>query len=163
MPLSLQVKLLRAIESKEIHPIGAVEPTRVDVRIIAATSRNLANEVDAGNFREDLFYRLNVFEIHVPPLAERREDIPALVDHFVHIHNVEMKRRYKGVDSATLDVLMSQPWKGNVRQLDNAIEHAMILGDGEWIQTENLPAGFVRPFTRKRHGRNRLARCPAGL
>ncbi len=143
MPLGLQVKLLRAIESKEIHPIGAAEPTHVDVRIIAATSRDLSADVEAGNFREDLFYRLNVFEIHVPPLAERREDIPALVDHFVHLHNVEMKRRYKGVASSTLEVLMSQPWKGNVRQLDNAIEHAMILGDGEWIHPQDLPVALT--------------------
>ena len=142
MPLGLQVKLLRAIESKEVHPIGAAGPSHVDVRVIAATNRNLAAEVEAGRFRDDLYYRLNVFEINVPPLSERREDIPALIDHFVHLHNVEMKRHYKGVDNATLKVLMALPWKGNVRQLDNVIEHAMILGDDEWIHVEDLPAGL---------------------
>lgn len=142
MPLGLQVKLLRAIEAKEIHPIGAAAPTHVDVRVVAATNRNLAAEVEAGRFREDLYYRLNVFEIHVPPLCERREDIPALIEHFVHLHNIEMNRRYKGVDNSTLKILMSLPWKGNVRQLDNVIEHAMILGDGEWIRVEDLPAGL---------------------
>ncbi len=139
LPLGLQVKLLRVIEAKEIHPIGAAAPSVVDVRIIAATNRDLAAEVAAGRFREDLYYRLNVFEIHVPPLADRREDIPPLVEHFVHVHNIEMNRHYKGVDNATLKALMSMPWKGNVRQLDNVIEHAMILGDGEWIHTEDLP------------------------
>jgi len=139
MPLGLQVKLLRAIEAKEIHPIGAAAPSHVDVRVVAATNRDLAAEVEAGRFREDLYYRLNVFEIHVPPLSERREDIPPLIDHFVHRHNIEMKRHYKGVDNATLKILMSLPWKGNVRQLDNVIEHGMILGDGEWIHTEDLP------------------------
>src|SRR5690606_20233647 len=142
MPLGLQVKLLRAIESKEVHPIGAAGPSHVDVRVIAATNRNLAAEVEAGRFRDDLYYRLNVFEINVPPLSERREDIPALIDHFVHLHNVEMKRHYKGVDNATLKILMALPWKGNVRQLDNVIEHAMILGDGEWIHIDDLPAGL---------------------
>ncbi len=142
MPFGLQVKLLRVIEAKEIHPIGAPAPSHVDVRVIAATNRDLAAEVEAGRFREDLFYRLNVFEINVPPLSERREDIPALIDHFVHLHNVEMKRHYKGVDNATLKILMAMPWKGNVRQLDNVIEHGMILGDGEWIQVRDLPIGL---------------------
>ncbi len=139
MPLGLQVKLLRAIESKEIHPIGAAAPSLVDVRIVAATNRDLGEEVKAGRFRDDLYYRLNVFQINVPPLSERREDIPPLIDHFVHIHNVEMNQHYKGVDNATLKILMSMPWQGNVRQLDNVIEHAMILGDGEWIHPADLP------------------------
>jgi DNA-binding NtrC family response regulator len=143
MPLGLQVKLLRAIETKEVHSIGAAAPSLVDVRIIAATNRDLAAEVQAGRFREDLYYRLNVFEINVPPLSERREDIPPLIDHFVHIHNVEMNRHYKGVDNPTLKALMSMPWKGNVRQLDNVLEHAMILGDGEWIHLEDLPVGLA--------------------
>jgi len=143
MPLGLQVKLLRAIETKEIHPIGAAAPILVDVRIIAATNRDLGEEVEAGNFREDLFYRLNVFEIHVPPLSERREDIPPLIDHFIHLHNEEMNCHYKGADNTTLKILMSLPWRGNVRQLDNVIEHAMILGDGEWIHPTHLPSDLL--------------------
>jgi transcriptional regulator with PAS, ATPase and Fis domain len=139
LPLSLQVKLLRAIESKEVLPVGAAAPVKVDVRIIAATNRELRREAEAGRFREDLFYRLNVFGIEIPPLRERREDIPPLVDHFVRLHNHELKKSFKGADAALLKVLMSLPWKGNVRELDNVIEHAMILGDGEWLGVQDLP------------------------
>jgi transcriptional regulator with PAS, ATPase and Fis domain len=95
--------------------------------------------VEEGKFREDLYYRLNVINIQLPPLRERREDIPILVEFLVRRHNRDMKRAYKGVDNATLKLLMSQPWKGNVRELDNAIEHAMILGGGEWITLQDLP------------------------
>jgi transcriptional regulator with PAS, ATPase and Fis domain len=139
MPLGLQSKLLRAIESKEVLPVGSTQPVTVDVRIIAASNRDLRAMVDAGTFREDLYYRLNVVNIHLPPLRERREDIPQLVEFLVRRHNREMKRAYRGVDNATMKVLLAQPWKGNVRELDNVIEHAMILGDGEWITVEDLP------------------------
>jgi len=139
LPLALQVKLLRAIESKEVHPVGATAPIKVDVRIIAATNRELRREVDGGRFRDDLYYRLNVFGIEIPPLRERREDIPPLIDHFVRLHNRDLKKRFKGADGSLIKLLMSLPWKGNVRELDNVIEHAMILGDGDWITVENLP------------------------
>jgi two-component system response regulator PilR (NtrC family) len=139
MPLGLQSKLLRAIEAKEILPVGSTQPVTIDVRVIAASNRDLKAMVEQGTFREDLYYRLNVVNIHLPPLRERREDIPALVDYLVRRHNREMKRGYRGVDNATLKLLMSQPWKGNVRELDNVIEHAMILGDGEWITVADLP------------------------
>jgi len=139
MPTGIQSKLLRAIEGKEILPVGSTHPVTIEVRIITATNRNLANMVEAGTFREDLYYRLNVVQIHLPPLRERREDIPGLVEFLVHRHNREMKRRYRGVDNATLKLLLSRPWKGNVRELDNVIEHAMILGNGEWITVADLP------------------------
>jgi two-component system response regulator PilR (NtrC family) len=139
LPLNLQVKLLRAIESKEVMPVGATAPIKVDVRIIAATNRDLREEAEAGRFREDLYYRLNVFGIEIPPLRERREDIPPLIDHFVRLHNRELKKNFKGADGAMVKVLMSLPWKGNVRELDNVIEHAMILADGPWITIQNLP------------------------
>jgi len=139
VPLNLQVKLLRAIEQKEIQPVGASSPVKVDVRVIAATNWNLARAVDAGEFREDLYYRLNVLGIEIPPLRERRDDIPALVRHFVTIHNRELRKNFKGVDGATMRVLLSLPWKGNVRELDNVIEHAMILGEGGWITVADLP------------------------
>jgi DNA-binding NtrC family response regulator len=139
LPISLQSKLLRAIETKEILPVGSTHPATVDVRIVTATNRELVQMVDAGTFREDLYYRLNVVEIRLPPLRDRREDIPGLVEFLVRRHNREMKRRCRGVDNATLKLLMSQPWKGNVRELDNVIEHAMILGDGEWITVADLP------------------------
>lgn len=139
VPLNLQVKLLRTIESKEVLPVGATTPIRVDVRLLAATNADLKQLVNEGRFRDDLFYRLNVFGIELPPLRERREDIPALIDHFIPAHNRELKKHFKGVDSATLKRLMALPWKGNVRELDNVIEHAMILGDGDWIGEQDLP------------------------
>jgi DNA-binding NtrC family response regulator len=144
LPLGLQVKLLRAIEAKEIHPIGATAPMKVEVRVIAATNQSLRQAVDEGKFRDDLYYRLNVFGIEIPPLRERREDIPALVDHFIRLHNHDLRKQFKGADGATLKVFMSLPWKGNVRELDNVIEHAMIVGDGDWITLGDLPRG-VQP------------------
>jgi DNA-binding NtrC family response regulator len=139
MPFGLQSKLLRAIEAKEILPVGSTQTITVDVRIVAATNQDLGKMADEGRFREDLYYRLNVVRIELPALRDRREDIPRLVEFLVRRHNREMKRAYRGVDNATLKVLMSQPLKGNVRELDNLIEHAMILGNGEWITTADLP------------------------
>jgi two-component system response regulator PilR (NtrC family) len=139
MPLGLQSKLLRAIEAKEILPVGATQPITVDVRLVAASNRELERMANEGQFREDLYYRLNVINVALPPLRERREDIPALVEYLVRRHNRDMKRAYRGADHATMKILMSQQWKGNVRELDNVIEHAMILGDGVWIQAADLP------------------------
>lgn len=144
LPLGLQVKLLRAIETKEVLSVGATNAIKVDVRIIAATNRDLRREVEAGRFRDDLYYRLNVFGIEIPPLRERREDIPPLIDHFIRMHNRELKKRYKGAEATLVKLMMSLPWKGNVRELDNVIEHAMILGDGEWLTVRDLPRA-LRP------------------
>jgi DNA-binding NtrC family response regulator len=141
LPLTLQPKLLRAIEEKEVLPVGANTPVKIDVRILAATNRDLKNEIEASRFREDLYYRLNVIEVHISSLRERREDIPLLVEHLVRRHNQEMKKAYKGADNATMKLLMSFPWKGNVRELDNVLERAMILGTGEWITPADLPRG----------------------
>ncbi|MBI3799755.1 MAG: sigma-54-dependent Fis family transcriptional regulator [Deltaproteobacteria bacterium] len=143
MPLSLQPKLLRAIEGKEVLPVGATTPAQVDVRILAATNRELEKEVEAGRFREDLYYRLNVIGLPIPPLRERREDIPLLIEHLIRLHNVEMKTNYRGVDNAAMKILMSLPWKGNVRELENILERAMILGSGEWITPIDLPESKV--------------------
>jgi DNA-binding NtrC family response regulator len=139
MPIGLQSKLLRAIETKEVLPVGSTQTVTIEVRIIAASNQPLQQMVDEGKFREDLFYRLNVVHIELPALRDRREDIPSLIEYLVRRHNREMKRGYRGVDNATLKLLMSQPWKGNVRELDNVIEHAMILGNGEWITVADLP------------------------
>jgi DNA-binding NtrC family response regulator len=139
MPLTLQPKLLQVIERKEVLPVGATRPVQADVRILAATNRNLQEEVEAERFREDLYYRLNVIGIPIPPLRERREDIPLLVEHLIHRHNTEMRTAYKGADNAAMKRLMTLPWKGNVRELDNALERAMILGNGEWITARDLP------------------------
>ncbi len=139
LPLSLQTKLLRVVEEKEVLPLGATTPSKVDVRLLAATNRELKQEVERGQFREDLYYRLHVISLSLSPLRNRREDIPPLVDYFVQRHNREMKKTYKGVGNSAMRLLMSLPWKGNVRELDNVLERAMILGDGEWITPADLP------------------------
>ena len=141
MPLLLQVKLLRVIEEKEVLPLGATNPLKVDVRILAATNRNLKQEVEKGQFREDLYYRLNVIGLSLPPLRDRREDIPLLVEYLVQRNNRELKEAYNGVDNQAMKLLMSLPWRGNVRELDNVLERAMILGGGEWISVADLPRG----------------------
>jgi DNA-binding NtrC family response regulator len=142
MPLTLQPKLLRAIEAREVMPVGATTPVKTDVRLLAATNRDLAKEVEAGRFREDLYYRLNVIELHLLPLRERRDDIPLLVEYLIRRHNHDLKKSYKGVDNTTMKMLMSMPWKGNVRELDNVLERAMILGNGEWVTAADLPRGI---------------------
>jgi two-component system response regulator PilR (NtrC family)/two-component system response regulator HydG len=121
LPLTLQPKLLRALEEREVLPVGATTPVKIDIRIVAATNRDLKKEVEEQRFRADLYYRLNVIELHIPPLRERREDIPLLVDYLIQRHNRDMKKAYKGVDNATMKQLMSLPWKGNVRELDNVL------------------------------------------
>lgn len=135
----LQPKLLRVIEAKEILPVGSVQPTRVDVRIMAATNSDLKTACEQGRFREDLYYRLNVINIRIPPLRERREDIAPLVEYLIRRHNGDMKKAYKGADNAAVRLLMSLPWRGNIRELDNVLERAMILGNGEWITVDDLP------------------------
>jgi DNA-binding NtrC family response regulator len=142
MPLTLQPKLLRAIETREVMPVGATAPVKTDVRLLVATNRDLAKEVEAGRFREDLYYRLNVIELHIPPLRERRDDIPLLVEYLIRRHNQDLKKSYKGVDNTTMKLLMAMPWKGNVRELDNVLERAMILGNGDWITPADLPRGI---------------------
>ena len=143
IPQHLQVKLLRALEAKEILPIGSTTPRHIDVRVLAATNRNLQKEVESGRFREDLYYRLNIMEIHIPPLCERPEDIPLLVEHLIKKHNPELNKAFRGAEDAVVRTLMALPWKGNVRELDNVIEHTMILADGESITLNDLPAAIV--------------------
>ncbi|MEL6363831.1 MAG: sigma-54 dependent transcriptional regulator [Pseudomonadota bacterium] len=139
LPLDMQVKLLRTLQEGEVDPIGAKKPVKVDVRVISATNRDLVDEVAAGRFREDLFYRLNVFPIESPPLRERREDIPALIDHFIARYNAEENRAVRGVERAALDVLMQQPWPGNVRQLENTIFRAVVLAESDLLTPEDFP------------------------
>jgi len=128
MPLQLQTKLLRAIEDKCILPVGATKAMPVDARIIASTNRDLEHEVAAGRFREDLFCRLNVVHLRVPPLRERRADIPLLVDHLVERLNAKLGTRCLGVERDALWALVGRPWEGNVRELENVLERAMVLG-----------------------------------
>jgi DNA-binding NtrC family response regulator len=139
LPLDMQVKLLRVLQEGEVDPIGSKRPVSVDVRIVSATNRDLAECVAEGTFREDLFYRLNVFPIAVPPLRERTEDIPALVEHFVARFNAQEKMNVSGLTSETLTMLGQQPWEGNVRQLENAIFRAMILSDGNQLRPSDFP------------------------
>src|SRR2546427_4466834 len=143
MPVHLQVKLLRVIEEKQVWAVGSTKPSRGDIRIIASTNRDLAKEVEAGRFRGDLFYRLNVVHIALPPLREHREDIPLFADHFIHELNQKLARRVRGIDRDALRALMAHPWKGNVRELEHVIESAMILSEGEVLSLGDLPGGFV--------------------
>jgi DNA-binding NtrC family response regulator len=147
LPLDMQVKLLRALQEGEIDPVGSKRPVKVDVRIISATNRNLADQVKAGLFREDLFYRLNVFPIEAPSLRERRDDIPALIEHFIRRFNIEEGKRVTGVAADAMQMLSSHDWPGNVRQLENTVYRAIVLADSPHLQAFDFPAisGVVAP------------------
>ncbi len=149
LPLDMQVKLLRALQESEIDPVGSKRSVRVDVRIVSATNRDLAERVAAGLFREDLYYRLNVFPIEAPALRERRGDIPALVEAFIRRFNVEEGRRIQGASPETLAMLSSHDWPGNVRQLENAIYRAIVLADAPFLQPHDFPAvsGLAPPMS----------------
>jgi DNA-binding NtrC family response regulator len=140
LPLDIQVKLLRALQESEIDPIGSKRAVKVDVRIISATNRDLAQAVKEGAFREDLYYRLNVFPLEAPPLRERREDIPSLVSHFIRRFNVEEGKRVMGVAPETMKVLQAHEWPGNVRQLENAVYRAIVLAEAPYLQPYDFPA-----------------------
>ncbi|NWG70206.1 MAG: sigma-54-dependent Fis family transcriptional regulator [Parvularculaceae bacterium] len=139
LPADMQVKLLRVLQEGEVDPIGAKRPAKVDVRVISATNRDLSAEVKAGRFREDLFYRLNVFPIIAPPLRDRAEDVPALIDHFIQRYNAEERRDVRGVQHEVLEVLVRQPWPGNVRQLENTIFRAVVLAEGPYLTPRDFP------------------------
>ncbi len=139
LPLATQAKLLRAIEQKEILPVGANEPIRVEARVLAATNKDLFKEVESGRFREDLYYRLNVLCIHIPPLRERREDIPDLVEFLLSRHVRALGKRIRGVTHEAMQILLACRWRGNVRELDNALQRAVILGEGPLITPADLP------------------------
>jgi len=138
LPLDLQAKLLRVIQEGEFERLGSTRTIKVDARIIAATNRDLWKEVQAGAFREDLFYRLNVFPITMPPLRQRAEDIPLLVEHFAGSFSRKMGKKITSVTPATLHALRNYPWPGNVRELANVIERAVINNGGPLLQISNL-------------------------
>jgi DNA-binding NtrC family response regulator len=140
LPLMLQAKLLRAIQEREIRRVGSTKSVAVDVRIIAATNLNLAEEVKAKHFREDLYYRLNVIEIRLPPLRERRDDIPLLVESFLRKCAKSNRKPLDSISESALALLIDYPWPGNVRELENIIERAVTLARGEKIMPEDLPA-----------------------
>ncbi|MBX9745818.1 MAG: sigma-54 dependent transcriptional regulator [Hyphomonadaceae bacterium] len=139
LPLDAQVKLLRVLQESEVDPVGAKRPVKVDVRIISATNKDLAKLVADGRFREDLYYRLNVFPIEAPPLRERKEDLPTLVQRFIARFNAEEGRAVRGAAPATMQMLAEFDWPGNVRQLENAVFRAVILCEGDLLQPEDFP------------------------
>ena len=174
MPLLTQAKLLRAIEEKEVLPVGASEPVRVEARILAATNKELRAEVTLNRFREDLYYRLNIVTLTMPPLRDRREDIPELAEHLLARHARTLGSLFTGIGREAMRLLVSAQWKGNVRELDNVLERAAILGDGPLVQPTDLPPdlrqadddpdaveGLVEAVRRfeKRHLERMLALC----
>lgn len=137
-PLLLQPKLLRVLQERELERLGGLHPVKVDVRILAGTNRNLGEEVKSSRFREDLFYRLNVVSVDIPPLRERKEDIPALMEFFIKKYNERHKRQIKGVTREARYALMTYDYPGNIRELENVIERAIVLTRGEYISREDL-------------------------
>jgi two-component system response regulator PilR (NtrC family) len=144
IPIQLQVKLLRALEQREITPVGMTEPIKIDVRIIAATNRDLRKEVENGKFRDDLYYRLNVVEIDLPSLKERPDDIPILAQHFLDIFKKQMSKPIQGFTNEAMRALFQYHWKGEVRELENVVERAVIFCDEEFIDIGHLPE-YMRP------------------
>ncbi len=144
IPLNLQVNLLRVIQEREVKPVGSNRMIGFDSRIISATNKDLEQEVDKGNFRDDLYYRLNVVEISLPPLSERKDDIPLLANHFLQKYNKELKRNIKGFTSETMSALMAYEWKGQVRELENVIERAVLLSDNDFLTGDDLPRSISK-------------------
>ncbi len=142
MPPQLQVKLLRAIQEKEYTPVGTTFSLPVNVRFIASTNRNLQEYVGQGKFREDLFYRLNVVDIHLPSLKEREDDIPLLADHFLDKYRKQMNKNIKGISNDAMRALMNHEWKGEIRELENVIERAVIFCNEDFIHIKQLPLQF---------------------
>ena len=140
LPLDIQVKLLRALQESEIDAVGGKRPIKVDVRIVSATNRDLSLAVKEGRFREDLFYRLNVFPVEAPALRDRKDDVPALVDCFVKRFNVEEGKSVAGATPETMAYLSAFDWPGNVRQLENAVYRAIVLADAPYLQPHDFPA-----------------------
>jgi DNA-binding NtrC family response regulator len=139
IPVSMQVKLLRAIQESEFERVGGVKTIRVDVRLIAATNRALPGEIQAGRFREDLYYRLNVVNVHLPPLRVRKDDIPLLIEHFLRRFNTRLKKNVTRVDQEAMELLLAHEWRGNIRELENAIERCVLFCDRDHISPEDLP------------------------
>lgn len=142
LPLSLQAKLLRALQEREFDRVGGTRPVRVDFRLIAATNRDLETSIQAGQFRQDLYYRINVVTLALPPLRDRADDISVLANYFVRKHSARCGRRVRGIASDAVTRLLRHDWPGNVRELENVIEQALALGTDEWIVATDLPATF---------------------
>jgi DNA-binding NtrC family response regulator len=143
LPLEIQAKFLRVLEERKIRRLGGRGEVEVDVRVLCATNRDLKEEIRRGRFREDLYFRLHVFTIALPTLKERREDIPVLVNHFIEKYNAETGKRVQGVSAGALEVLRGYAWPGNIRELRNTVERAMILAEGDVIGEEHLPPDMI--------------------
>ncbi len=163
LPLSIQVKLLRAIQERMIRRVGATEDTKVDVRIIAATNRDLEDMVKKGDFRQDLFYRLNVINIRTPSLRERAEDIPLLANHFLKKYNDRLGKNIGGISAEAMELLKRYDYPGNVRELENVIERTVALEGGSTILPESLPPFVNTPSGRKMASSNEIQVTPDGL
>jgi len=142
LDISLQAKLLRVLETQEYHKLGDSKPSKGNVRLVAATNRNLRAEADQGHFRADLYYRLSVFVVPVPPLQARREDIQPLAEYFLHFYAAKLRKRLRGLDAEFLRLLRAYDWRGNVRELKNVLERAVILADEEELTADTLPPEF---------------------
>ena len=158
LPLEMQGKFLRVLEERRFRRLGGKSEVEVDVRVICATNRDLKEEIKKGRFREDLYFRLHVFTIHLPPLKERREDVPLLVHHFIEKFNAETGKHVQGTSPGAMSVLQGYAWPGNIRELRNTVERAMILTDGDTIDEEHLP-----PDVRPSHGEAAVLRVPLGV
>jgi two-component system response regulator HydG len=159
MSSTTQVKLLRVLQEREFEPLGSTKTIHVDIRLIAATNKELEAEVKEGRFREDLFYRLNVVPIHLPPLRERKEDIPLLAEHFFKLYQEKNKKSIKGFLPKTIDTLMRYDWPGNIRELENVIERAVLLCRGEYVSPKDLPS----PFQGEPIGEQPIISIPPGM
>jgi two-component system response regulator HydG len=159
MSPTTQVKLLRVLQEREFEPLGSTKTIHVDIRLITATNKELEAEVKEGRFREDLFYRLNVVPIHLPPLRERKEDIPLLADHFFKLYQEKNKKSVKGFLPKTIDTLMRYDWPGNIRELENVMERAILMCRSEYLSPQDLPP----PFQEEQIGEQPIVSIPPGM
>jgi transcriptional regulator with PAS, ATPase and Fis domain len=150
MSLTIQAKLLRCLQEGEFERVGGTETLRVDVRLVAATNQDLAEAIAAKRFREDLYYRLNVISIHLPPLRERTGDIPLLIGHFIRKYAEETGRKIEGITQDCLETMAAYPWPGNVRELENVVEQLVVMAREPLLRREDLPA-TIRQEERRRH------------
>ncbi|AFH48817.1 Response regulator [Ignavibacterium album JCM 16511] len=154
LSIAVQTKLLRVLETREFERVGGNKTIKMDARIIAATNKNLMDEIAAGRFREDLFYRLNVINIHLPPLRERMDDLPLIINHFIESFNQKFNKNIKQFSSSAFDILMEYNWPGNIRELENVIEHCFVLCSGDIIQVECLPKRLREQKPKKSDSQN---------
>jgi nitrogen regulation protein NR(I) len=163
IPVNMQVKLLRALQEQEFERVGGIKTIEVDVRLVAATNRDLVADIERGRFREDLYYRLNVVHLHLPPLRDRTEDIPLLAEHFLVRFNDKLTKAVTGVSDDAMTKLRSYPWRGNIRELENVVERCLLFCDGEVIDVEDLPGEIREGRSQTERARDAVADTMPGL